>query len=241
MLWDKEPLNLQPAEGNQKPSVLLHASALSEVSVVADALTFAGFDVIRVTEPEKLLFKVQNEKPDMVAVCPGNSVVTSELLECIEAACNTEKLPILFQSDEDVAWDGNHVVCDTVSTGTNFAGLYMLSRGLMRRVRPWSLDQVIRFGALELWESRFQIHLDGRSVALGRSDFNILGSLFDAPDHAFDRETLLRLAFGRYAAKKEDRIVDVRICATRNLLKEALNCDLIETVRGVGYKLARIE
>ena len=236
-------MNLQPVEGACKLRVLLHASAESDVRVLSNALEFAGFEVLRVPEAGTLFSKVQSEKPDLVVICPLIPADTDskDLLKGIEAACATETLPVLFQSDHVISWRGSHIICDTMPEVTNFAGTFLLSRGLVRRTRPWSLNEIRRFGDIELCEADFRIRCSGRCSPLGKLEFNILGALFDAPDCVFDRQTLLRLACGRNEVNNGTRLIDVRLCALRKLLKNALQFDPIKTVRGAGYQLVQNE
>lgn len=240
MLWDRKNLALQPVTGQRGLLALRLADSGAQADTITAALNFAGFTVYSVASPDNLLERVERDRPDMV-VLPATTQAQQRLLGKIEAACTTEKLPVLFDADIEVTWDGRQVICDTVPAGTSFEGLVLVLRALVRRVRPWCLTQTRVFGGLELCEARFQITAQGRMAALGKLDFNILGCLFDAPDYTFDRQTLLRLAIGRQATTNGERLIDVKICATRNLLKSALYFDPIQTVRGVGYQLARID
>lgn len=240
MLWDSKKLALQPITGQRKLLALCLAGDEAQGDIVAAALNFAGFTVTCAASPADLLARIERDRPDMV-VLPATTPAPQDLLGKIETACTTETLPVLFEGDTEIAWDGRQVICDTVPAGTNFEGLVLLSRAFVRRVRPWCLTQTRVFGGLQLCEARFQITAGGRTAALGKLDFNILGCLFDAPDYTFDRQTLLRLAIGRQATTAGERLIDVKICATRNLLKTTLCFDPIQTVRGVGYQLARID
>ncbi len=240
MLWDRKTLSLQPVTGGRNLLALRLADDGPHSDTITAALNFAGFTVMPIASPLDLLTRIKADRPDLV-VLPSSTAAPQCLLDRIEIACMTETLPVLFNADTPIDREGCKVFCDTVATGTNFEGLVLVARALMRRVRPWCLTQTRVFGGLQLCEARFQISAGGRIGALGKLDFNILGCLFDAPDYTFDRETLMRLAIGRQTTRSGARLIDVKICATRHLLKSALGFDPILTVRGVGYQLAQID
>ena len=240
MLWDKHPLTLMPASGAQSPVALRYARPGCSGDGLTAALTYAGFVVSCVTSSARLLERIQADRPDLVMLS-GVADPQAGLLDSIETACSTETLPVLLEHDHALAWQGRQVTCDAIPPGAAFSGSVLVSRALVRRVRPWCLGATRRVGALEFNEARFQLAAGGRVASLGVMDFNILGCLFDAPEHTFDRETLLRLVIGPRGAGQDTRSIDAKICATRNLLISALQRDPIETVRGVGYRLAPSE
>jgi two-component system alkaline phosphatase synthesis response regulator PhoP len=71
-------------------------------------------------------------------------------------------------------------------------------------------------------------------VSLTLKEYEILKLLIDNPGQVFTREILLSDIWG-IAFTGETRTVDVHIGTLRTKLAEA--GDLIETVRGVGYKM----
>ena len=66
-----------------------------------------------------------------------------------------------------------------------------------------------------------------------RSEFRLLDTLIRQPGRVFDRAELIDAALGEDPMVLE-RTIDVHIRALRKKLGE--NADLIETVRGVGYR-----
>jgi two-component system phosphate regulon response regulator PhoB len=68
---------------------------------------------------------------------------------------------------------------------------------------------------------------------LTRSEFKLLETLIRQPGRAFDRSELIDAALGEDTLVLE-RTIDVHIRALRKKLED--QADLIETVRGVGYR-----
>jgi two-component system phosphate regulon response regulator PhoB len=75
--------------------------------------------------------------------------------------------------------------------------------------------------------------VDGRKLKLTRSEFRLLSTLIRQPGRAFDRSELIDAALGEDTMVLE-RTIDVHIRALRKKLED--HAELIETVRGVGYR-----
>ena len=74
----------------------------------------------------------------------------------------------------------------------------------------------------------------GNEVALTHKEFDLLRYLLENPDRVADRDTLLNAIWG-YDFDGENRTVDVHIRTLRQKL--GVCGDMIETVRGVGYRI----
>ena len=74
-------------------------------------------------------------------------------------------------------------------------------------------------------------------LALSRTEFNLLAAFVKAPGRVFERSQLLDTVWGTDVVVG-DRTVDVHVKALRRKLEEAGgDPKLLETVRGVGYRL----
>lgn len=89
-------------------------------------------------------------------------------------------------------------------------------------------------GPLELWPSRRTVQLDGQPLTLTMREFDLLAFLMRSPGEVFTREALLRRVWG-WDFDGGSRTVDVHVQTIRSKLGEHAN--LIQTVRGVGYRL----
>ena len=82
-----------------------------------------------------------------------------------------------------------------------------------------------------------KLFANGKEVKISPTEFKLLELFMKYPNRAFDRSQLLDRVWGR-GVFLDDRTVDVHVLRLRKILKP-LGCDhLIETVRGVGYRLA---
>jgi DNA-binding response OmpR family regulator len=85
------------------------------------------------------------------------------------------------------------------------------------------------FDAHEAW-------LDGGPLELSLREFQLLKFFVRNPNRVFDRLTILDLVWGN-DTYVEPRTVDVHVRRLRMLVeRDAANPELIQTVRGVGYR-----
>jgi DNA-binding response OmpR family regulator len=80
---------------------------------------------------------------------------------------------------------------------------------------------------------RHRVMAEGMAIELTRSEFNLLDTLIRQPGRVFQRSELIDSALGEDTMVME-RTIDVHIRALRRKMDR--HADLIETVRGVGYR-----
>jgi len=98
-------------------------------------------------------------------------------------------------------------------------------------------DKPIRAGALSLDTSRRKAAIADRELGLSRTEFNLLALFLRSPGRVFERSQILESVWGSDVVVG-DRTVDVHVKALRRKLEEAGgDPKLLETVRGVGYRL----
>ena len=112
------------------------------------------------------------------------------------------------------------------------------TRALLRRVGRESVAQdkpaSLVSGDVTLWPDRREVSVAGREVQLTMREFDLLEFLMRSPGVVFSRETLLQRVWG-WDFDGGSRTVDVHVQQIRAKLGDS--SDLIETVRGVGYRV----
>jgi DNA-binding response OmpR family regulator len=84
---------------------------------------------------------------------------------------------------------------------------------------------------------RREATINGKSLTLSKTEFDLLACLAEAPGRVFSRVDLLDRVWGDDAAVT-DRTIDVHLKAVRRKIAVlGEDPDLIETVRGVGYRV----
>lgn len=78
------------------------------------------------------------------------------------------------------------------------------------------------------------VTFDGQSIPMTRMEYGLLVLLLEHPGRVFSREELLNQVWG-YERTPTTRTVDTHVVQLRTKLRP----DLIESVRGIGYRLVR--
>lgn len=94
--------------------------------------------------------------------------------------------------------------------------------------------EIIKVGDIEIDIPKHKVKIKEKSVNLTALEFNILTLLAKNPGKVFTREELLKNAWSEETTTM-DKAVDVHITWLRQKLGAA--GDLIETIRGIGYRL----
>ncbi len=96
----------------------------------------------------------------------------------------------------------------------------------------------ITIGPLVIDRHTYTVHIDGEERIFPRKEFEVLYFLANNPGRVFSRENLLKDIWGADVFVV-DRTVDVHVRKIREKLENY--ADLIETVKGVGYKFKSVE
>ncbi|WP_296816526.1 response regulator [Brevundimonas sp.] len=114
-------------------------------------------------------------------------------------------------------------------------------RAVLRRSaerRPRGGGQAVRFGAWRLDLVRRELmNASGAVSPLSSGEFHLLRAFVERPGRVLTRDQLMDLARGP-TAETFDRAIDVQISRLRKKLDDGTGRELIETVRGEGYRLS---
>lgn len=109
-------------------------------------------------------------------------------------------------------------------------------RAVLRRGASTLGNEVI-VGPIKLDIDAHRAYVNEESINLGPTEFRLLEFFMTHVDRVYSRNQLLDYVWGRNMYV-EERTVDVHIVRLRKLLKP-LNCDqMIQTVRGYGYRFS---
>ena len=97
------------------------------------------------------------------------------------------------------------------------------------------LNEMIQYGSIAIDTARREVRCGGKLLDLRTQEYEVLLVLVQNHERVLSREQLLNLAWG-YDFYGQTRTVDVHVAQLRR--KMGACSGLIETVTGVGYKLA---
>ena len=107
-------------------------------------------------------------------------------------------------------------------------------KAVLRRVNPQTTN-VLRVGSLELDTQSVIVKIHGTRLEITPTEYRLLETLARSPARAFSRTELLEAALPESDAL--ERVVDAHLKNLRRKLDDAGARDLLETVRGIGYRL----
>lgn len=207
--------------------------------MLAFALGRAGFRVIETDSAEAALSRLEALLPSLAIIdwmLPRMSGV--DLASRLRRDEYTRDLPIILltakgeEADKLKGYDAG--IDDYLTKPFSPRELIARIRALLRRVGHPE-DGVLQSGEMSLDLKSHQLLVRGEPVKLGPTEFRLLELFMSSPNRAFDRAQLLDRVWGR-SIYVEERTVDVHVLRLRKSLKPH-GCDqMIETVRGVGYR-----
>lgn len=208
--------------------------------IIAYNLGREGFEVKHAEHGTEGLKLIKEWRPDMAILdimLPGMDGV--EICRNIRQAERIRDMPIIMLSAKDDEIDvvlGLRMGADDYITKP-FSPRELLERvkAILRRRRINDEDTQTQlvYGPLSIDQERHEVKLDGQLVELTATEFKILSCLIERPGRVFKRDDLLARVLGDDAIVI-DRTIDVHIRSIRKKLGEQR--ELIETVRGVGYR-----
>ena len=227
-----------------KTTVLVIEDDRSLVEVLSYNLKAAGYEVLVATDGQDGLLRAQTKSPDIVVLDLMLPVVDGlDVCRRLRADASTRDLPIIMltakaeESDELIGFSlgADDYVAKPFSVKVLLERIKALRR---RRTSEAVSDEVTTKLGITVDRRRHQAAADGIPVALTRSEFQLLDTLIRQPGRVFHRTELIDAALGEDAMVME-RTIDVHIRALRRKLGD--RADVIETVRGVGYRFRDME
>ena len=202
-------------------------------------LNIAGFDAMGFADPASFWVAMRDTVPELIVLdimLPGEDGIS--MLKKLRAAPNTAKIPVIMATAKGTEYDrviGLDLGADDYLTKP-FGMMEMVSRirAVLRRASPKTAPAVLRQGSILLDESRHTVEVDHHAVSLTLKEYELLRLFMENPGQVFTRDRLLATVWGgEYYG--ETRTVDVHVGTLRTKLGAA--GELLQTVRGVGYKL----
>ncbi len=159
-----------------------------------------------------------------------------ELLGRLRSAPATAELPAIFLTARTAEMDRvaglESGADDYVVKPFSVMELQARVKAVLRRTRK-AAGAVLRLGELELDPAAREARKGGTRVELTYKEFELLKLLLSRRGEALGREEILTKVWG-YDYTGESRTLDVHVRSLRQKLGEGV----IETVRGVGYKIS---
>ena len=218
-------------------TILIIEDEIAIQNILAEPLRACGYEVVTASDGlegintfhsyhiDLILLDIMLPKINGYAVC-----------EMIRQEAQTPIILLTALDTEDDQIKGFDLLADDYITKP-FSIKLVLKRveALFRRTEAADMDtDTIRYKELQISAKQRQVLVSGAEVILTQSEFDILLLFLKNQGRVFTRDELLNLVWG-YEFIGEEKSVNFHIMN----LRKKLGVDFIDTVRGVGYKIAK--
>jgi two-component system phosphate regulon response regulator PhoB len=227
-----------PVTGRARLRVLIIEDERDLVDVLVYNLQREGYETLVAHDGQEGLRKAQTHLPDLILLdlmLPG--MRGEDVCRELRAGERTRDIPLIIVSAK--AEETDQVVGfslgadDYVTKPFSIKVLQQRIKALQRRVDGSAEPgDIVEHLDVRIDRVRHRAFLKGRELELTPTEFRLLECLLRQPGRAFTRHQLMDAALGDKAVVLE-RTIDVHIKTLRRKIGEG---DLIETVRGVGYR-----
>lgn len=202
-------------------------------------LNSTGLEAAGFADGEAFFAALGKRLPELVildVMLPKMSGV--EILNALKTDAATLQIPIIMATAKGAEYDK----IQSLDLGADdylvkpFGMMEMVSRvkAVLRRCAPKESARLLSANGLKVNLSEHTVFVNGARVELTLKEYELLKLFLENPGIVFTRDQLLSDIWG-IDYYGETRTVDVHIRTLRQKLGDA--CGVIETVRGVGYRL----
>ena len=202
-------------------------------------LNASGYAVATAARGADAVAIALDRKPDLILLdlmLPDMSGL--EVIKALRAERFTATVPIIVitaaDSESETVQAFELGADDYIKKPFGIRELMARVKAVLRRSTDVHDAEVIRIGPLTIDSDNYEAYLDGDKLALTLKEYELLKLLASTPGKVLTRDFLLDRIWG-YEFYGETRTVDVHIRHIRQKLGDDAN--MIETVRGVGYKM----
>jgi two-component system phosphate regulon response regulator PhoB len=210
--------------------------------LVAYTCSSNGYAVRRAESVNAAREAIGRELPDLVLLdwmLPDRPGI--DLLKDLRAEDRTRSVPVIMltakgsEADRVVGLDTG--ADDYVVKPFSPRELVSRIRAVFRRRAPQHSGESVSYGPLTIDPARHEVLVDAKPVSMGLAEFKLLSFLVHHPDRVYSRAQLLDNIWGDHVFI-EERTVDVHVLRLRKALAPANAQHLLQTVRGLGYRLS---
>jgi DNA-binding response OmpR family regulator len=207
--------------------------------MVRDYLCKKQFACVQAFSGTEALLHLNHSDFDIIILdlmLPG--INGGELIERIKPAIKT---PIIILSAKDeLDTKVNSLMSgadDYITKPFELEELYARISVQLRKSSEQSQNKCEKYKDLVLSKQKHTVMVKGYELNLTRQEFKILELLLSKPDKVFSKQEIYDYAWDDYYVG-EDKTVNVHISHIRSKIKQHTDDEYIETVWGIGFKLA---
>ncbi len=223
------------------PKVLVADDEPDVLNLVASNLRAAGFEAIKAEDGPSALAAARAHLPHLLVLdlmLPGMTGL--EVCRILKSDPATAKIPIIMLTAK--AEEVDRIVGlelgadDYVTKPFSPRELVLRVRSVLRRTaKTEEPGNYLVAGDIVIDRTRLQVTIKGKPLDLTATELKLLSLLIERRGRVQSRDALLNEVWG-YESVIDTRTVDTHVRRLREKLGDA--ADLLETVRGFGYRIA---
>lgn len=223
-------------------SILIIEDEAAIREMVSFTLSKAGFSLAEASDASEAEAIMAERLPDLILLdwmLPGMSGI--ELARRLKRDEYSHHVPIIMltaRSEEDDRVGGLEAGADDYVTKP-FSPRELVARikAVLRRSQPEGEGEMLEANGLVLDAASHRVSVEGQSLDLGPTEYRLLKHFMSHAERVFSRGQLLDAVWGRNSFV-EERTVDVHILRLRKVLGQYDRDNLVQTVRGAGYRFS---
>lgn len=201
-----------------------------------------GYHTLLARDGVQALKLAQTGSPDLIildVMLPGKD--GWQVMRELRQNSDTKNIPVIFltarssEIDEVVGIElgADDYIIKPISIRKLLARVKMV----LRKAAPAApaVDEFLNFGEVQINTLNYSVKVEGKEIPFTKKEFEVLVFLAERPGRVVTRETLLNEIWGDNVVVI-DRTIDVHIRKIREKLGEK-NMHMIETIKGVGYRM----
>ena len=232
--------NIHQTETGLAAHILLVEDEPAIQDLIVMNLRQAGHVPLMSSDAGEALEKVRETLPDLILVdwmLPGMSGI--ELIKRLRNNERTRNIPIIMltaRAEENDKLSGlDSGADDYITKPFSIRELNARIKAVLRRRAPQITEDKVIFKTLALDPSTYRVKANGYDLDLGPTEFKLLHFFMTHPERVYTRTQILDQVWGDHVFI-EERTVDVHIRRLRSALEPTGTADLLQTVRGAGYR-----
>lgn len=202
----------------------------------------SGFKALLAEEVSAAQIQLTDHSPDLILLdwmLPGINGV--EWARRLKKDASYREIPIIMltaRGEEEDKVRGLEIGADDYLTKP-FSPKELIARirAVLRRTGRLTGSAQVSLGNITLDTEQHRISIGDRHLDVSPTEFRLMHFFMTHPDKVFTRTHLLDQVWGR-SVYIDERTVDVHILRLRKILSEFGKEDLVQTVRGFGYRFS---
>ena len=206
------------------------------------ALTSGGYEVQEAGNTLDARQTMAKQAPDLILLdwmLPGQSGF--EFARALQRDATHKPIPVIMLTARDQEEDKVAALDvgadDYVSKPFSVSELLARIKAVLRRTTRDSDEEALEVGTLRLDPATHRVSINNTALELAPLEFQLLQFFMTHPERVYSRQQLIDRVWGP-STYVEERTVDVHIRRLRKTLEPSGHDQLIQTVRGSGYRFS---